>query len=301
MRCSFNVAGTETFRWSSSKSAFDKGTNLQNIPEGDEEAKLEELIKTRGVVFPNVRELFIPDTGYLIVDADLSGADAQVVAWETDEPEWKELLRAGTKLHAYISKEREGELAEGPAGKVLYDSYKRRIHATNYGGSPNTIHRTLLGLYGPDHTSMSIEQDFQSYWFERFPGVRAWHDRMAQSVRDTGGVANRFGNRVRFQDRPDDCFTKALAWIPQSTVALVCMRGALRLADKYPWIEILLQVHDSIVFQIPLAKRGYLPEIKRTLDQVTVPYDDPLRIPWSLKISNKSWGAAEPYVLKKAA
>lgn len=37
MRCSFNPAGTETFRWSSSHNAFNRGTNLQNIPAGDEE------------------------------------------------------------------------------------------------------------------------------------------------------------------------------------------------------------------------------------------------------------------------
>lgn len=37
MRCSFNPAGTETFRWSSSKNAFKRGANLQNLPVGDEE------------------------------------------------------------------------------------------------------------------------------------------------------------------------------------------------------------------------------------------------------------------------
>lgn len=37
MRCSFNTAGTETFRWSSSKNPFYRGTNLQNIPEGTED------------------------------------------------------------------------------------------------------------------------------------------------------------------------------------------------------------------------------------------------------------------------
>jgi DNA polymerase I-like protein with 3'-5' exonuclease and polymerase domains len=36
MRCSFNPAGTETFRWNSSANAFGSGTNLQNIPQGDE-------------------------------------------------------------------------------------------------------------------------------------------------------------------------------------------------------------------------------------------------------------------------
>jgi hypothetical protein len=36
MKCSFNTAGTETFRWSSSANAFWRGTNLQNIPLGEE-------------------------------------------------------------------------------------------------------------------------------------------------------------------------------------------------------------------------------------------------------------------------
>lgn len=37
MRCSFNPAGTETFRWSSSKNAFNRGANLQNLSKGDED------------------------------------------------------------------------------------------------------------------------------------------------------------------------------------------------------------------------------------------------------------------------
>jgi DNA polymerase I-like protein with 3'-5' exonuclease and polymerase domains len=37
MRCMFNVAGPETFRWSSSENAFGSGTNLQNIPVGTED------------------------------------------------------------------------------------------------------------------------------------------------------------------------------------------------------------------------------------------------------------------------
>ena len=37
MRCSFNPAGTETFRWSSSKNAYGRGSNLQNLPKGDED------------------------------------------------------------------------------------------------------------------------------------------------------------------------------------------------------------------------------------------------------------------------
>jgi len=37
VRCSFNTAGTETFRWSSSATGFGEGTNMQNIPKGTED------------------------------------------------------------------------------------------------------------------------------------------------------------------------------------------------------------------------------------------------------------------------
>lgn len=37
IRCSFNPAGTETFRFSSSTNAFNSGMNLQNIPKGSED------------------------------------------------------------------------------------------------------------------------------------------------------------------------------------------------------------------------------------------------------------------------
>jgi len=36
MRCSYNIAGTETYRWSSSSDAFGTGMNLQNVPKGNE-------------------------------------------------------------------------------------------------------------------------------------------------------------------------------------------------------------------------------------------------------------------------
>ena len=38
MRCSFNIAHTETFRWSSNSNGFGEGTNLQNIPRVTQES-----------------------------------------------------------------------------------------------------------------------------------------------------------------------------------------------------------------------------------------------------------------------
>ena len=279
MRCSFNPAGTETFRWSSSSNAFDRGTNLQNIPDGEKQSTL-------GVEFPNIKKFFIPDPGYIIVDADLAGADAQVVAWEAGDTRLKKLLRSGVKVHGVTAKELYGSDAF-----PHYDMCKRRIHATNYGGGPETLTETLLGMYGGEYTSLQIEKDFQAFWFNRYPGIKEWHERVQASIDQDHGVHNQFGNRIIFVNRLDRVFNEALAWVPQSTIALLCVRGMMKLQEAFPFVEMLLQVHDSLVFQLPMQHRGKLREMKAVLDEVEIPYpDDPLRIPWGFKVSDKSWG-----------
>ena len=56
-----------------------------------------------------------------------------------------------------------------------------------------------------------------------------------------------------------------------------------------PWVEYLLQVHDSLVFQFKLHMQKELPTLKQTLS-IPVPYPDPLVIPWELSTSPTSWG-----------
>jgi hypothetical protein len=60
-----------------------------------------------------------------------------------------------------------------------------------------------------------------------------------------------------------------------------------------PEVDVLLQVHDSLVFQFPQAlDPGIRPVIRDNL-LVQIPYEDPLIIPVGLKLSDDSWGACE--------
>jgi len=61
--------------------------------------------------------------------------------------------------------------------------------------------------------------------------------------------------------------------------------------EYVPDIQLLLQVHDSLVMQAKTAwfKKGYRGMLAEALE-VSIPYDDPLIIPWGLKASRKSWG-----------
>jgi len=83
---------------------------------------------------------------------------------------------------------------------------------------------------------------------------------------------------------------EALAWIPQSTVALTINKGTVNVDRRIPELELLLQVHDSCVFQVKKERLfSLLPLIKECLE-VPVPYEDPLIMPVGIEISTISWG-----------
>lgn len=243
---------------------------------------------------PNVRKMFIPDSGKVIVDVDLAGADAQVVAWEADDSSLKTAFRAGISVHLKNGEDMFGErftLAEGhhkdpgtTKGR-MYDALKRSVHLTNYLGTPRGMSLNP-NIRWPLHEC----EAFQRRWFSLHPGVREWHKRIERSIYTSRAVFNRFGYRIIYFDRIDAVLPQAVAWGPQSTVAEVCFRGALQLR-VLPWVEILMQVHDSIVFQMPIRRHnpGDLETIKRHLE-VPVPYEDPLLISWGMAVSEKSWG-----------
>jgi uracil-DNA glycosylase len=276
MRCSFNIAGTETFRFSSSENAFGSGTNLQNIPKGSED-------EDSDLVLPNVRKLFIPDPDCTFFDADLDRADLQVVVWEADDAELKEMLRAGIDLHTENAKTLLGKSSISKAERQLTKVF---IHGTDYGGSA----RTMASNCG---VTVHQAEIMQRRWFGAHPGIRDWQARVLHDLQTKRQVTNAFGYRRFYFDRIEGLLPEALAWIPQSTVAIVINKGIQRLSTQAPIVQVLLQVHDSAAGQFPTAQHeSCVPAISKHL-RIVVPYDDPLIIPVNVKTSVKSWGDCE--------
>lgn len=241
------------------------------------------------ILLPNIRKFFIPDPGYILFDVDLAGADAQIVAWEADDQPLKQAFRdhaagIGPKVHCVNAKAIFGSLA-GQDGKTdpYYSRAKAGVHLTNYGGKARTCASALA-------ISIPAAEHFQRTWFELHPAIPDWHQRVEESLRTTRSVQNPFGFVRTYFDRVDSLLPEALAWIPQSTVAIVIDTAYNRITDNLPEVQILLQVHDSLVGQCPLARWPILkPEIRKALT-VQIPYPDPLIIPTGLKTSTRSWG-----------
>ena len=283
IRCSYNIAGTITSRFASSKNIFDEGTNLENVPRPNE---------TKGnLKMPNVRAMFIPDKGYVIVGVDLDRADAQVVAWESGDEPLKEIFKTGEDVHA------ANALVIGSSRQVA----KSFVHGTNYLGSAAgvaracgiTLHKTKVG---------------QAAWFAAHPAIKEWHNRVWLDLQTTRTLTTAFGRKRYFFGRVDRNLQKeAMAWVPQATVAQVTNIGLRKMYDDSSKgllhevdLQILNQVHDEIVFQFKYDKNtisDVLQRVKELMESTVIPYDEPLVIGVGFKTSLKSWGHIEDYIL----
>lgn len=290
-RTSYNIAGTSTFRLSSSENAFDSGMNLQNVTSGNDDPAPGELR------LPNARKMFLPDPGKIMFDMDLDRADLQVVVWEADDEMLREALLRGVDLHLLnagsifqISELFFENLCDPefePYAKKKYGKQrqfaKAWVHGTNYGGGDRTMAATV-GI------TVRENERYRLRWMGDHPGILAWHKRTEQQLNTFRYVENKFGYRYTFFSRIEGALPEALAWVPQSTVGCVINRAWANIDTQLPEAEILIQVHDSLVGQFPIEKEEEMmrriPEVAR----VVVPYDRPLVIPVGVNTSRVSWG-----------
>jgi len=242
MRTSYNVAGTETGRWSSSSSVFGSGTNLQNITN-------------------EVRRMFIADEGKVLCNIDEEQAESRVMGllmWSLiGDPSyllanesgdvhtavarlcWPHLPWNGEILH-------DREVAERPFYRHFSyrDMSKRGGHLTNYYGTPPTMARNLK-------IEEKVAAEFQLAYFKAFPGLREYHHWVAREIGLHQELTTPLGRRRIFFGRPGDDATlrEAIAYIPQSTVGDILNCALWRIWRYCPEAQLLAQVHDSICFQ----------------------------------------------------
>lgn len=250
-RYGFNIAGTNTGRLSSSVSDFGTGSNAQNVGR-------------------SLRSIFCADPGYKFGNLDLEQADSRnlgALCWNLFQEElgdaagkYLDACESGD-LHTFVCRmanpqlpwpsERTGWRAIADA--IAYrdftyrDMAKRLGHGTNFLGTPQTMSR---------HTKIPSGQvkDFQHSYFGGFPEIPLYHNYVRYSIKNFSQLTTLFGRRRFFFGRPSEEATirEAVSFSPQSMTAEEINIGMLRLfRDRDPkWdLQLLVQVHDSILFQ----------------------------------------------------
>jgi len=247
LRCAYNAVGAATGRLSSSKTIFDTGMNLQNQPD-------------------SARKFLLFDEGYAGYNIDLGQAENRIVAYVGPVPEMIEAFESGKDVHSLTAsglsglppdeirrQDKEGIKCPTIGGGTKTWRYwgKKANHGLNYDEGPNTFADTN------DIPLKDAKAIIEAYHM-MYPGVRqGFHTTVRNMLAKNRTVVNLLGRRRLFLDRwGDQLFKDAYAHIPQSTVADVIDERGLAFIYKDPIlrpVELLLQVHDSIVFQIPIC------------------------------------------------
>jgi DNA polymerase I len=279
IRCSYNISGTKTGRFSSSSDAFGEGTNLQTITE-------------------RLRRNFIPDPGHKIAYFDLEQAESRAVAYLAYEATGLDnYIRAceSGDLHTEVSKMIWPEIqTRADADKIFYrffsyrDLAKRGGHGTNYFGRPATMAKNLK-------VAKPLMEEFQREYFRAFPEIRKWHYDVIKKIQLEGRLRTPLGRTRTFFGRRDDDTTirSAIAQNPQSLVGDILNMGLLNVW-RSGLVQILAQIHDAILFQYPIeAEKEILPQIS-TLMTIEVPVADRiLQIPVEGSVG-WNWAKASP-------
>ena len=244
------------------------------------------------LTMPNLRKMFTPDLDHTIFEVDLAGADARIVAWEANDAPLKDAFRQGLDIHAFNAEaiwRKTAALSEykiHPELKKLRFRAKTAIHAVDYGCKERTL---------ADHIQVSVAEAgrFIDRWFSLHPGILAWQRTIQRQLYSASSVTNIWGYSRPYFDRPSSLLPDALAWIGQSTTAIAINKLIVALDQSALPLDILLQTHDSVTFQMltPLVPI-HLPRL-RELCQVVVPYPDPLIMPCEIQSSTSSWGELE--------
>lgn len=251
MRANLNIAGTKTGRLSSSENDFGTGTNLQNID-------------------TTLRYPFIADPQQILVNVDLEQADARnvgAIIWDVfferygkeEAGRYLDACESGD-LHTRVCSmawrefdwtgdlKADRAIADQPSYREMSyrDLAKRLGHGTNYLGTPRT-------MAAHTQTEVSIIDNFQKRYFEAFPLIQKWHEWTIEQLHTLGYLTTLYGRRRHFFGRASDATThrEAIAYSPQSMTGHQIDMGLVNVWRNKPEAEILMQVHDSVLIQVP--------------------------------------------------
>ncbi len=246
---SYALAATATGRFSSTE------PNLQNIPVRTEEGR-------------RIRRAFVAEPGHLLLSADYSQIELRLAAHVADIPELKQAFRDGVDIHALTASQVFGvPLAE------MDGATRRRAKAINFG--------IIYGIsaFGLGQQIGVPQPEAAAYiraYFERFPAIRAYMERVKAECRSAGYVETIFGRKCFIPGIRDanparraGAERQAINAPLQGSAADIIRRAMARipsaLARAGLTARMLLQVHDELLFEVPEAEADVTAEIAKTV------------------------------------
>lgn len=231
LHCNLNLIGTYTGRLSCSN------PNLQAV------AKSTEVFK--------VKDVFTARSGYLMIQADYKQAEMRLVTHYTKDPLMKELIENDADLHS----ETANRLG------IPRQAAKRLNFSVIYGIGAKHLSESL-------RVDLPVARDYLEKYHGLYPGFRKLMYQCEDFAKEYGYIEMWTG-RLRHFNVPEADPHKAMSNLIQGGVAEIVRVAISRLFPAITDIggRMLMQVHDSIIFEVPETQiNTALPTIKLIME-----------------------------------
>ncbi len=235
VRTSFQMTVTATGRLSSTE------PNLQNIP-------------TRTDLGSEIRRMFIPAEGCVLVDADYSQIELRLLAHIAGDEAMQQAFTSGLDIHTATA----AQVFHVAPGDVTPDM-RRSAKAVNfgivYGISPFSLSQDI-------GVTVAEAKAYMEAYFATYPGVRAYMESVVERARETGYVETLLHRRRDLPELKSSNFNLrsfgervALNMPIQGTAADVMKLAMVavwnRLRAEGLAARLVLQVHDELIVECP--------------------------------------------------
>ncbi len=254
LRPNYKMHGTVTGRLSCEK------PNLQQIPRVSNKPWDGAL-----------KAAFIPADGYRLWEADYSQLEFRLGAAYAGE---RELLAI------FNDPNRDVFTEMATTTGFSRNDVKTLTYTIQYGGGLKRI-SDVFGV------SITQAEEIRNHYFEQYPGFRRLPQEAARKAKQRGYVKMWTGRRRHFEN-PEEEAHKAFNAVIQGGAAEIVKRTMLRLSNVVdgPECKMLLQVHDSVVFEIREGReQKFIPQIKSVMETVEPSFGVAFRV------QVKEWGS----------
>ena len=238
IRTSFQMTVTATGRLSSTE------PNLQNIP-------------TRTDLGSEIRKMFIPAEGCLLVDADYSQIELRLLACIAGDEAMQRAFQAGHDIHTATAAQ-----VFRVAPEDVTHEMRRRAKAVNFGIVYGISAYSLSQDIG---VTVAEAKDYMEAYFASFPGVKAYMEAVVAKARENGYVETLFHRRRDLPELKSSNFNlrsfgeRVALNMPIQGTAADLMKLAMvavhrRLKAEGLRARLVLQVHDELIVECPEAE-----------------------------------------------
>lgn len=247
----FNQNVTATGRLSSTE------PNLQNIP-------------IRMELGRQIRKVFVPEQDYVFLDADYSQIELRVLAHMSEDETLIEAYRENADIHRTTA-----ALVFHTPYEDVTELQRRNAKAVNFG---IVYGISGFGLSRDLNISKKQAEAYIHDYFDTYPGVKEFMDKLVEQGKEKGYVTSLFGRRRPIPELSSKNFMQrqfgeriAMNSPIQGTAADIIKIAMIRVHQKLKEgnyrSRLILQIHDELLIE---THREEIPEVKKILEEEMV-------------------------------